>query len=131
MSTIVAVARRSPAETTGWVITGLLTLFLGFDAITHLVREAHTVAFNDKIGAPEWFPVVCGVVLATCLVTYHLPRTAVLGAVLLTGYLGGACAVNLATGQPLVNNAFAIITGIAVWAGLWLRDRRVRALVGR
>src|SRR5262245_26992582 len=128
MTTITTVLNHRRAETAGWVVTGLLSLFLGFDAITHLVREAHTVAFNDKIGAPGWFPVVCGAVLATCLVLYHVRPMAVLGAVLLTGYLGGACAVNLATGQPLGNTAFAVITGLLVWVGLWPRDERVRAI---
>jgi hypothetical protein len=127
--TTLPLARRTSATTAGWIVTGLLTLFLGFDAITHLVREAHTVAFNDEIGAPAWFPVVCGVVLATCLVTYLARATAVLGAVLLTGYFGGACAVNLATGQPLANTGFAMITGALVWLGLWLRDARTRTLV--
>jgi hypothetical protein len=121
--------RRSPAVTAGRVITGLTTLFLAFDSLTHLVRERHTVAFNDEIGAPDWFPVVCGAVLAVLLVAYLLPRTAVLGAVLLTGYLGGACAINLATAQPLANTGFAIVTGVLVWAGLWPRDERARRLL--
>jgi hypothetical protein len=119
----------SPARIAGWVITGYVTVFLAFDSITHLVREQHAVDFNTKIGAPVWFPVVCGAVLAVCLVTFHVPRTRVLGAVLLTSYLGGATAVNLVVGQPAFNTAFAIVTGVLVWAGLWPRDERARRLL--
>jgi hypothetical protein len=122
-------SRRSPARIAGWVITGYVTLFLAFDSITHLVREQHAVDFNNKIGAPGWFPVVCGAVLAVCLVAFHVPRTRVLGAVLLTSYLGGATAVNLVVGQPAFSTAFAIVTGVLVWAGLWPRDERARRLL--
>lgn len=121
--------RTSRSVVAGRIITAFTTTFLAFDAVTHLVREEHAVAFNDQIGAPGWFPVLCGAVMAVLLVTYHVRRTAVLGAVLLTGYLGGATAVNLVTGQPWGNVAFAIGTGIAVWAGLWPRDERVRAII--
>lgn len=117
------------AVVTGRVITGAVTVFLAVDALTHLVRESHAVAFNDEIGAPEWFPVVCGAVMAVLLVAYHVPRTRVLGAALLTGYLGGATAVNLVSGQPAFNVGFAIATGVLVWAGLWPRDERVRRLI--
>ncbi|MGB3830159.1 MAG: DoxX family protein [Ornithinimicrobium sp.] len=103
-------------------------MFLTFDSITHLVREQHVVDFNDQIGAPGWSPVVCGTVLAACLSTFHVPRTRVVGAIFLTGYLGGATAVNLVAGQPVLNTAFALGTGVLVWAGLWPRDERARRL---
>lgn len=122
-------SHRNPARIAGWVITGYVTLFLAFDSVTHLVGEQHTVDFNERIGAPDWFPVVCGAVLAACLVAFHIPRTRVLGAILLTSYLGGATAVNLATGQPAFNTAFALLTVLLVWAGLWPRDERARRLL--
>jgi hypothetical protein len=90
------------------------------------VKEA-----NAEFGAPSWFPFVCGAVLATCVATYLVPRTAVLGAVLITGYLGGATAVNLSYDQPLFNVFFAIGVGVVVWAGLWFRDDRVKVLYTR
>lgn len=124
--------RRTPSRAAviaGWVITAYVTVFLAFDAITHLVRSSYAVAFNDEIGAPDSFPVVCGAVMAVLLVAYHVPRTRVLGAVLLTGYLGGATAVNLASGQPAFNVGFAVATGVLVWAGLWPRDERARHLL--
>ncbi|TYL55102.1 DoxX family protein [Nocardioides sp. BGMRC 2183] len=113
----------------GRVVTGLVTAFLGFDAITHLARAAQVMEFNDEIGAPEWFPVVCGAVLATCLVGYLVPRTRAMGAVLITAYLGGACAINLATDAPTFNVVFAVATAVLVWAGAWPRDQRLRALL--
>lgn len=119
-----AVARR-----TGWTITTLVTLFLGFDAVTHLVREAHVVEANERMGGPEWFPVVCGAVLATCLVAYLTPVTRAMGTILLTAYLGGACAANLLTDAPLGNTGFAIVVAVLVWAGAWPRDARLRALL--
>ncbi|GAA1547439.1 DoxX family protein [Nocardioides humi] len=131
MTTIAVPAgtRTSRSVVAGRVITALTTLFLAFDAATHLVRERHAVAFNDEIGAPDWFPVLCGAVMAVLLVAYHVRRTAVLGAILLTAYLGGATAVNIATGQPWGNVAFSVATGVAVWAGLWPRDERARTIL--
>ncbi len=73
---------------------------------------------------------VFGVVLLICLIAYVLPPTAILGAVLLTGYLGGAVATNLLTEQPIVSTTlFPIYTGIFVWGGLWLRDIGVRRIM--
>jgi hypothetical protein len=118
------------ARVTAWVLTGLGTAFLAFDSITHLLRERHVVAANEQMGAPTWFPVLCGAVMAAILVLYHLRRTAVLGAVLIVGYLGGACAANLMTGQPFVNCAYAILMAVIMWAGLWPRDARLRAIFG-
>jgi DoxX-like family len=117
------------ARAAGWLVTVFVSLLLGLDAFTHIVREAHVVAINKQMGGPAWFPVVCGVVLALCLVAYLVPRTAALGAVLIVGYLGGACAANLLTGQPLVNCLYAITTATVVWAGVWPRDARLRGLL--
>jgi len=112
----------------GRLITVAVGAFLTFDAVIHLARESHAVAFTEKIGAPDWLTPLCGAVMTVCLITYFIPRTATLGAVLLTGYLGGAIATNLVTGQPLANSGFALATGVAVWAGLWPRDARARAV---
>jgi hypothetical protein len=123
--------RRPAVHVTGLVLTGFIALFLGFDSVTHLLRVDMVVEYNDRIGAPASFPVVCGAVLAACLVLYLLPRTAPIGAVLLTGYLGGAIATNLVCDMPLFNSFFALAVGVVVWAGLWPRDARVRTLYGR
>lgn len=126
-----AVRSRSAGApvTTGWVITGLVSLFLAFDAVTHLARTAPVTEFNDEIGAPGWFPVVCGAVLAACLAAYLVPSTRAMGTILITAYLGGACAINLATEAPAFNVVFAVATAVLVWAGAWPRDERLRALV--
>ncbi|WP_028660713.1 DoxX family protein [Nocardioides insulae] len=127
------VTRTTPgraARSTGWVLTGLVTLFLAFDSITHLLRVPQVVEANEAMGGADWFPTVCGVVLALCLIAYHVPATRAMGAVLLTAYLGGACAANLLTQAPLANTGFAIATAVLVWAGAWPREPRLRALVG-
>ena len=100
------------ARRAGWVITVLVTLFLGFDIVTHLLRVEPVMDFNDKIGAPGWFPVVCGVVLGLSLVAYHVPATRAMGTILITAYLGGAVTVNLVFGQPAFNTVFAIATAV-------------------
>lgn len=112
----------------GWLVTVLVTAFLGLDAAMHLMREANVVAVNEQMGAPEWFPILCGAVLTLCLIAYLVPRTAALGAVLIVGYLGGACAAILVTGQPLINCLYAIGTAVVAWAGLWPRDARLRRI---
>ena len=117
------------AQRAGWVITVLVTLFLGFDIVTHLLRVEPVMDFNDKVGAPGWFPVLCGVVLGLSLVSYHVPATRAMATVLITAYLGGAVTVNLVFGQPAFNTLFAIATAVLVWAGAWPRDERLRGLI--
>jgi hypothetical protein len=109
----------------------LVTAFLSFDFIIHLVRESHVVAANEKFGAPEWFPLLCGAILGTLVVCYWIPAARAMATVLITAYLGGAVATNLITEQPAFNTFFAILTAVLVWAGAWTRDARLRALVGR
>ena len=121
--------KRLPSAVGGVAaVTGLVTAFLGLDAVTHILRDPRVVAANEQMGAPVWFPVVCGVVLALCLVAYLVPRTATFGAVLMVGYFGGACAVTLLTGRPLIDCLFAIVTATLVWTGLWPRDARLRRI---
>ncbi|TQL70200.1 DoxX-like protein [Nocardioides albertanoniae] len=117
------------AQRAGWVITALVTLFLAFDVVTHVLRVEAAMDFNDMIGAPGWFPVVCGAVLGLCLVAYHVPSTRAMATILITAYLGGAVTVNLVFAQPAFNTVFAIVTAALVWAGAWPRDERLRALV--
>jgi hypothetical protein len=108
----------------------LVTAFLSFDFLSHLFRESHVVAANEKFGAPEWFPVLCGAILGTLVVAYWIPTTRAMATVLITSYLGGAIAANLITEQPVFNTFFAIFVAVLVWAGAWTRDARLRALVG-
>lgn len=121
--------QRSTRRIVGIVITTLVSAFLAFDAIGHLLNVQSAQDWNEKYGAPEWFSYPPGIALAISLVVHLIPRTAVLGAVLITGYLGGAMAVNIyLNDQPVFGSVFAFTVAVLAWGGLWLRDDRVKAL---
>src|SRR3982751_1379451 len=117
----------------GWGLSGLAILFLGTDAGAKLLVPAMMAAYTPpqlRIPTDAGFYRLLGTILALCTTLYAVPRTALLGAVLLTGYLGGAIAIHLSAGSPLLSNTlFGVYLGLAVWGGLWLRDARVRALL--
>ena len=108
---------------TGQALTILVGLFLGFDAITHVLKVSQVVDASRALGFdPDVMPVV-GIVEALCLLLFLVPRTSLLGAVLLSGYLGGAVSAQLRIDAPLLSTLlFPVYTGVAVWAALWLRD---------
>jgi uncharacterized membrane protein (UPF0182 family) len=114
---------------TGRVITGLVVLLLTFDSVTKLIREPHTIAAAAQMGIKADMIVTIGAILALCLIVYLIPRASLVGAVLLTGYLGGATATNMILGQSLMLCVFPVVCGVLVWLGLFLRDDRVRALI--
>jgi DoxX-like family len=120
--------RRTTGHVAGLIVTGLVVLFLAFDSISHLLVVDAVKEWNDEHAGPENFPVICGAVLAVVLVVHLVPRTAVLGAVLLTGYLGGAICINLWLEQPFGHSVMAFAVATLAWVGLWLRDPRVRLL---
>jgi len=111
----------------GWVISGLITLFLVQDAVVKLVAPDGAKVATQDLGYPVDQLTLLGIVLLACTVLYVLPRTALLGAILLTGYLGGATAINarLESGWLL----FPVALGVLVWVGLTLRDGRVQRLL--
>jgi hypothetical protein len=112
------------------VLTGIPVAFLAFDAAIKLANPAFVTEASAKIGVPPELTVLLGVILGVCLALYLIPRTAPLGAVLLTGYLGGAILTHLRIGDPLISHTlFPIYVGALLWAGLYLRDDRVRRLV--
>lgn len=114
----------------GRVLTGLPVLFLAFDAIAKLANAHQVAEASQRLGLPVDVAPALGVVLLACLALYLVPRTAVLGAVLLTGYLGGAVAMHVRIGDPLASHVlFPVYVAILLWGGLYLRDARVRALV--
>ncbi len=84
---------------------------------------------TKELGYGEGVIVGLGIVLLVSTVLYVIPRTAVLGAILLTGYLGGAVATHVRVGGPLFSIIFPIIFGVLIWGGLWLRDDRLRQLL--
>jgi hypothetical protein len=127
-------ARASAAEETGrgmvWTgraISGFAAAFLLFDGAARLVHFAPYVEGTVTFGYPEHLASPIGLVLVVATLLYVIPRTAVLGAILLTGYLGGATASHVRVEDPFF--LFAATFGVLVWAGLYLREPRLRALV--
>lgn len=116
----------------GWVISGLLIVFLLFDAIIKLVPLDVVTQTMGELGWPVTASMArtLGVLTLACTVLYAIPRTSLLGAVLLTGYLGGAIATHLRIGNPMLTHTlFGLYLGAMAWGGLYLRDARLRALV--
>ena len=118
------------ARITGRVLTVLLTLFLLFDSVTKLMQLPPVVEATIQMGFPASTVAVIGAVLLGCLALYLVPRTSVLGAVLLTGYLGGAVCAQLRIEAPLFSNTlFPIYVGVVVWGALYVRSAALRTLV--
>jgi len=114
---------------TGRVISALPVLFLLMDGVMKLFKPRVVVEATIQLGYPESVIVGLGIVLITCTVFYIIPTTSILGAILLTGYLGGAVATHVRVGEGLFPVLFPVIVGVLVWGGLWLRDERVRTLI--
>jgi DoxX-like family len=122
-----SVKKRSIA---GHVLTGLVAAFLTFDTVMKLLQLAPAVQGTTELGYPANTVLVIGVIELVCLVLYLLPRTSVLGALVLTGYLGGAIATHVRVGSPLpTHTLFPIYVALMVWGGLYLRENRLRALL--
>ncbi len=113
----------------GRVLSGLLVLFFLFDAGCKLLRLKMVLEASAKLGFSENAIVAIGAILLLCTIAYAVPRTAVLGAVLLTGYLGGAICTHVRSFEGAFPIVFASVFGILVWLGLGLRDDRVLALI--
>ena len=114
----------------GRIITGLVAAFLLFDAVIHLMKPAPVVDAFAKLGLPLSLAVTLGIVELVCVVLYVVPRTSILGAILLTGYLGGAIATQMRTGNSLFGEVlFPVYVGVLVWGGIYLRDDQLRTLI--
>lgn len=113
----------------GRVLGGLPALFLLADGAMKLPKPPFVVEATVKFGYAESVIVPLGIVLLTCTVLYLIPRTAVLGAILLTGYLGGAVATHVRAGQGAFEILFPVLLGVLLWGGLALRDERLLALI--
>ena len=122
----------SGALWTGRVLSGLIILFMIFDGVIKLPPLDVVTQTMVPLGWPADPNVarLLGIIGLISTALYALPRTSVLGAILLTGYLGGAIATNLRVGSPLFSHTlFSVYLGIILWGGLYLRDPRVRALI--
>ena len=113
----------------GRIMSALPALFLLVDGAMKLVKPEPVVKATVELGYAETVILPLGVVLLACTILYLIPRTAVLGAILLTGYLGGAVATHVRAGQGLFEILFPVILGALLWGGLALRDDRLRTLV--
>lgn len=129
-ATAQADTRSSAGVWIGRVLSGLVVLFLLFDGAIKLVPLQVVIDTVIPLGWPSepalWRTL--GIVLIASALLYAAPRTSVLGAILITAYLGGAIATHVRIGSPLFSHTlFGVYLGIALWIGLWLRDPRVRA----
>ena len=114
----------------GRIVTGLPVLFLAFDGAVKLANPSFVTEASAKLGLPSGISVGLGVVLLASLALYLFRRTALIGAVLLTGYLGGAVLAHLRVGDPFASHVLMpVYVGILLWVGLYLRDERLRGLV--
>jgi hypothetical protein len=112
---------------TGRALSGLVALFFLVDGGMKLFKPPVVVEATRQLGYPESEIVVIGLVLLASTFLYLIPRTSIFGAILLTAYMGGAVASQVRIGAGWFNVLFAVAFGVLVWAGLWLRDGRVRA----
>jgi hypothetical protein len=114
----------------GYVLTALVALFIAFDTVMKVLRLAPAVQGTTELGYPAESVLVIGVIELVCLVLYLIPRTSVLGALLLTGYLGGAIATHVRVGSPLLGyTLFPIYVATMLWGGLYLREARLHDLL--
>jgi hypothetical protein len=122
---------RGRAFWIGWAMSGLVIAFLLMDATMKLLALPVVLESSGPLGfAGADMARALGAVLLVCTVLYIAPRTAVLGAILVTGFLGGAVATHVRVGSPLfTHDLFGVYLGLLLWGGLYLRDARVRALV--
>jgi uncharacterized membrane protein YphA (DoxX/SURF4 family) len=127
-------ARPAPASNTaiwaGRIMSGLVIAFLLLDGVMKLVPLDIVVVTSEQLGIPASLARTLGVLTLVCTVLYAIPRTSVLGAILLTGYLGGAIYTHLRVGSPIFTHLlFGVYLGLMIWGGLYLRDERLRALI--
>ena len=111
----------------GRALSAVAVAFLLFDSLGKLLELAPVVAGTTQLGYPEGIVPILGVILLLCVVVHLIPRASVLGAILLTGYLGGAVATHVRVGSPLLTHVlFPVYVAAFIWGGLLLRDARVQ-----
>lgn len=127
-----ASARPSRSVIAGRVITGLALAFMTLDVTMKLARVSQAIEGTVQLGFSPGVVLPLGLIQLACLILYVVPRTAPLGATLLTAYLGGAVAIHVQRGNPLFTHMlFPVYIAVLLWGGLYLRDARVRALFAR
>jgi hypothetical protein len=122
-------ATAGKKEWAGRIASGLVISFLIFDSVIKVFALGPAVQATTELGYPASVVTGLGIIELVCLLAYIVPRTSVLGAILLTGWLGGAIATHLRMGSPLVSHTlFPIYVAALIWGGLWLRSERLRQL---
>jgi len=128
-----AVRAASTGSTRLWagrISSGLVVAFLLFDGAIKLIPLDVVITTSRELDIPAHLARTLGVLTLVCTLLYAFPRTAVLGAILLTGYLGGAIYVQVRAGSPMLSHTlFGVYLGLLAWGGLWLRDARLRAVI--
>jgi len=136
--TIQETTMHSPIETgtvskaalwTGRILSTLAVLFLVFDGVTKVMQEKHVIAASAQLGYTPGMIAGIGATLLICTALYVIPRTSILGAILLTGYLGGAVATNVRFNPTPTLVLLPAIFGVVVWAGIFLREPRLHVLI--
>lgn len=131
MQTMVQTSR--PSNTALWIgriMSGLVVAFMLLDGAMKLVPLDVVVTTSEQMGIPGSLARTLGIIGLICTVLYAVPRTSVLGAILLSGYLGGAMASHLRLGDPILTHTlYGLYLGLLAWGGLYLRDARLRALI--
>ncbi|MFT3934434.1 MAG: DoxX family protein [Chitinophagaceae bacterium] len=113
----------------GWIMSGLVILFMLMDGIMKLVKPAPVVEGTLKLGYAEHHISTIGILGLIATLLYIIPRTALLGAALLMSFFGGAIASNYRLDMPLFSHIlFPVYLGILMWGGLWLRNEKLRAV---
>lgn len=110
----------------GWIVSALPALVMLADGVTKAIAVEAVVDAMDELGYSEAQTIGIGLLALACTIVYLIPRTAVIGAVLLTGYLGGAVAASLRAGEGIFPIVFPVLIGALFWLGLYLRDERIR-----
>jgi hypothetical protein len=113
----------------GRIVSAIPVLFMLADGASHIAKPAPVVQAFAQLGYPLSTAVPLGIVAIICVALYMVPRTAFLGTLLLTGYLGGAVSAHVRVGDPLFPTIFPLLIGALLWGGLYLRDARLRALI--
>ncbi|MBX3243400.1 MAG: DoxX family protein [Acidobacteria bacterium] len=114
----------------GYIVTGLVTAFLLMDAVVKFIQPAGIEENVLPLGYTMEQMIPVGIILLICLVIYLIPQTSILGAILLTGYLGGAVATHFRVGSPLFSHTlFPVYIGVLVWLGIFLREPRLRSII--
>lgn len=114
----------------GWAMSGVVIAFLLVDGFIKLIPLDIVITTAQQLGIPVRLILLLGILTTACTILYAIPRTAVLGAILLTGYIGGAIYTHTLAQSPLFTHTlFGVYLALLIWGGLWFRDPRIRALI--